>query len=99
MARPRGNIDQRIVRAARVLFLRDGVDGASLRDIARRARTSIGMIYYYFPIKDDLFLAVVEEVYAKLLGDLGVALARFQIPRRQKDGVVQRRSGVAVERL
>lgn len=75
MARPRGNIDQRIVRAARVLFLRDGVDGASLRDIARRARTSIGMIYYYFPTKDDLFLAVVEEVYAKLLADLGVALA------------------------
>lgn len=74
MARPRGNIDERIVRAARVLFLRDGVDGASLREIARRARTSIGMIYYYFPTKDDLFLAVVEQVYAKLLTDLATAL-------------------------
>jgi AcrR family transcriptional regulator len=75
MARPRSNIDERIVRAARVLFLRDGVDGASLRDIARRARTSIGMIYYYFPTKDDLFLGVIEQVYGKLLADFALALA------------------------
>jgi AcrR family transcriptional regulator len=74
MARPRGNIDRRIVRAARQLFLRDGVDGSSLREVARRARTSIGMIYYYFPTKDALFLAVVEDVYAKLLADLASAI-------------------------
>ena len=75
MARPRSDIDVRIVHAARKRFLHDGVDGASLRDIARAARTSIGMIYYYFPSKDDLFLAVVEEVYGKLLADLTVALS------------------------
>lgn len=74
MARPRGNIDERIVRAARVLFLRHGVDGASLRNIARRARTSIGMVYYYFPTKDDLFLGVIEQVYGKLLADLSSVL-------------------------
>jgi len=33
------------------------------------------MIYYYFGTKDDLFLAVVEEVYGKVLEDFGVALA------------------------
>jgi AcrR family transcriptional regulator len=32
------------------------------------------MIYYYFPTKDDLFLAVVEDVYGKLLADLETAL-------------------------
>jgi AcrR family transcriptional regulator len=74
MARPRGNIDRRIVRAARQLFLRDGVDGASLREVARRARTNLGMIYYYFPTKDALFLAVVEEVYAKLLEEMSAKL-------------------------
>jgi AcrR family transcriptional regulator len=46
------------------------VDGASLRAIARAAKTSIGMIYYYFPTKDDLFFAVVEESYEKILADL-----------------------------
>jgi AcrR family transcriptional regulator len=32
-------------------------------------------VYYYFPTKDDLFLAVVEELYVALLADLEVALA------------------------
>jgi AcrR family transcriptional regulator len=75
MARPKSDIDVRIIHAARKRFLQQGVDGASLRDIARAARTSIGMIYYYFPTKDDLFLAVLEEVYARLLPDLERALA------------------------
>jgi TetR/AcrR family transcriptional regulator len=56
-------------------FLREGVDGASLRHIARDAKTSIGMVYYYFPSKDDLFLAVVEEIYVQVLRDLELALA------------------------
>jgi AcrR family transcriptional regulator len=75
MARPRSDIEPRIVRAARRRFLEDGVDGASLRRIARDARTSIGMVYYYFPTKDDLFLGVVEETYAKLLADMTLALS------------------------
>jgi AcrR family transcriptional regulator len=74
MARPRSDIKKRVVLAARSRFLAEGVDGASLRHIARAARTSIGMVYYYFPTKDDLFLAVVEEVYAVILADLLPAL-------------------------
>jgi AcrR family transcriptional regulator len=70
MARPRSGIAPRILRAARRRFLAKGVDGASLRGIATDARTSIGMVYYYFPSKDDLFLAVVESVYLGFLQDL-----------------------------
>jgi AcrR family transcriptional regulator len=70
MARPRSDIAPRILRAARHRFLARGVDGASLRGIAADARTSIGMVYYYFPTKDDLFLAVVESVYVGFLQDL-----------------------------
>jgi TetR/AcrR family transcriptional regulator len=76
MARPRSDIAPRIVHAARKRFLAEGVDGASLRAIAHDARTSIGMIYYYFPTKDDLFLAVVEEVYVALLENLESTLVR-----------------------
>jgi AcrR family transcriptional regulator len=74
MARPRSDIDARIVHAARNRFLREGVDGASLRTIARDAGTSIGMVYYYFPTKDELFFAVVEEIYASILADMARAL-------------------------
>ena len=74
MARPKSDIEPRIIAAARDRFLHEGVDGASLRQIAKDAGTSIGMIYYYYPTKDDLFLGVVEDIYARVIADLSVAL-------------------------
>ena len=70
MARPRSDIRPRLITAARERFLLDGVDGASLRNIARDANTNIGMLYYYFETKETLFFEVVEEHYAPLLADL-----------------------------
>jgi AcrR family transcriptional regulator len=74
VARKPGDIAERLVRAARERFLLEGVDGASLRAIARDAGTNLGMVYYYFPSKDELFLACIEDVYARLLSDLAMAL-------------------------
>lgn len=74
MARPRSDIAPRIVKAAQLRFLAEGVDGASLRAIAEDAGTSIGMVYYYFPTKDDLFFEVVEETYTGVLAKLAAAL-------------------------
>jgi AcrR family transcriptional regulator len=45
MARPASDIAPRIVHAARERFLFEGVDGASLRNIAKDAGTNIGMVY------------------------------------------------------
>jgi AcrR family transcriptional regulator len=88
--RPRSDIDERIVSAARSRFLTEGVDGASLRSIAADAGTNVGMIYYYFPTKDDLFLAVVESAYARLLDDLtGILSPEHEVSERLR-GVYQR---------
>jgi AcrR family transcriptional regulator len=92
MARPRSNIEPRIVHAARRRFLKEGVDGASLRMIARDAKTNIGMVYYYFPTKDDLFFAVVEEIYQGILADLIRALAN-DVPVKQRMFRVSERVG------
>jgi AcrR family transcriptional regulator len=85
MSRPRSDIEPRLIEAARARFLSEGVDGASLRDIARDAETNIGMVAYYFGTKDRLFLAVVEDVYATIVTDLtrilqtdGAALERLR---------------------
>jgi AcrR family transcriptional regulator len=83
MARPKSDIEPRILAAARARFLRDGVDGASLRGIASDAGTSIGMVYYYFATKDELFFGVVEELYEKLLKDVEVAIAP-DVPVRER---------------
>src|SRR5215203_5937500 len=74
MARPKSDIEPRILAAARARFLSDGVDGASLRGIASDAGTSIGMVYYYFATKDELFFGVVEQLYEKLLQDIEQAI-------------------------
>jgi AcrR family transcriptional regulator len=92
MARRRSDIEPRIVRAARARFLIEGVDGASLRAIASDARTNIGMIYYYFKTKDDLFFAVVEETYSRLLDDLTRACDPA-LPAKERMRGVYRRIG------
>jgi AcrR family transcriptional regulator len=70
MARPASDIRSRIIIAARERFLLEGVDGAALRQIAKDAGTNIGMVYYYFKTKDELFLAIVQDVYGDLLADI-----------------------------
>ena len=92
MARPRSNIKERIVRAARAEFLKIGVEAASRRAIARRARPNHGMIYYYFPTKDDLFLAVIEQPYAKIVATFGQVLAT-DAPVRERIRAIYRRVG------
>jgi AcrR family transcriptional regulator len=96
MARPRTNIEPRIIAAARATFAKTGVEASSLREIAKRAKTSIGMIYYYFPTKDDLFFAVIEDVYAKMLTDLEATLANDSA-LEQRLLAMYRRIGAASE--
>jgi AcrR family transcriptional regulator len=81
--RPPSDIAQRITAAARERFLREGVDGASLRGIAEEAGTNIGMVYYYFKTKDELFLAVIEDVYERLLLDIVAALDPQLMPEQR----------------
>lgn len=76
MARPPSDIRARLIESARGVFLRKGVDGASLRQIAKDAGTNIGMVYYYFETKDELFIQVVEDRYAGVLLKLEEIFAR-----------------------
>jgi AcrR family transcriptional regulator len=94
VARPRTNIRERIVRAARHEFLERGVGATPLRAIARRARTNLGMIYYYFPSKEELFLGVIEEPYAQLVDSVGAILGRDE-PVRDRIRALFRRVGAA----
>ncbi len=50
-----------ILRAARALFIEKGYLAARVDDVARRAALSKGAVYFYYPSKRDLFLALVAE--------------------------------------
>ena len=52
--------EQLIAAAARVIA-RSGYDAATVRDVAREAGVSTGVIAYYFEGKDDLFAHVLRS--------------------------------------
>jgi AcrR family transcriptional regulator len=59
-------IRERILAAARELFLQEGFEGVSVRRIAGRAGCSPGMISYLFGGKDQLLARLVENTFEKL---------------------------------
>jgi AcrR family transcriptional regulator len=64
---------QRILEAALDVFAELGFDGATNKDIAARADVTPGLIYFYFPGKEELFFAAFAHQAEQ-------AFARFQLP-------------------
>jgi AcrR family transcriptional regulator len=56
-----GAVEERILGAARKVFLERGFEGASIDEIAKGARSGKPTIYARFPGKEALFAAVVME--------------------------------------
>lgn len=54
-----GEVDERILDAARAVFLERGLAGASIDEISCRARAGKPTIYARYPDKEALFVAVV----------------------------------------
>ncbi|MFX8605046.1 TetR family transcriptional regulator, partial [Acinetobacter baumannii] len=52
-----------ILAAATAEFASKGLTGARVDEIAERAGFNKRMLYHYFGNKDDLFQAVIENVY------------------------------------
>lgn len=57
---------QRLVEAARELFLASGYEATSVADVLARAKVNSGSLYYFFKTKEQLLLAVLDE-YVDLL--------------------------------
>ena len=65
-----------ILDAARAVFSEVGFGSASVRDVIRRTNLASGTFYNYFPDKESLFRAVLEESAEKVR-------ARVQAARRE----------------
>jgi AcrR family transcriptional regulator len=57
---------ERILKAATAEFARFGLGGARVDRIAARAGANKRMLYYYYGNKEALFLAVLEDSYARI---------------------------------
>ncbi len=58
---------QLIVDAAIKLFIEEGYDKVSIRSIAQRIQYAPGTIYLYYKDRDDLFFAMHEWAFTKLM--------------------------------
>ncbi|MGO1117464.1 TetR/AcrR family transcriptional regulator [Rhodovibrionaceae bacterium A322] len=58
---------EEVLTAAAQLFSRNGYDSTSMRDIASAVGMLPGSLYYHFPSKEELFVAIhdagVEQIY------------------------------------
>ena len=57
----------RLVEAARTLFWKHGYASTGIAQILKEADAGSGSLYYFFPTKEDLLLAVLGVVSGKPL--------------------------------
>jgi AcrR family transcriptional regulator len=55
-----------VLEAAKEVFEEDGLDGASIRAIAKRAGYTPGAIYSYFPSKEAIYAALLSDSLTRL---------------------------------
>src|SRR5258708_2162907 len=53
-----------LLRVARTLFAKHGLDGVTVRDIAEAAGQNVSAVSYYFEGKEGLYRAVIEDLAA-----------------------------------
>jgi AcrR family transcriptional regulator len=66
-----------LLAAARDAFGERGYGPTSVEEIVRRAGVTKGALYHHFRDKDDLFVAVVEEVKREVTGIVGASFLAF----------------------
>lgn len=59
--------EEKILEAAKQVFLRDGYHGARMDTIAKEADVNKALLHYYFRSKEKLFEAIFEQVKGGLL--------------------------------
>ena len=68
--REKEEMKKRILEAAKKLFLEQGFEKTSIRNIAEEIEYSPGTIYLYFKDKNDLLFALHQEAFIGLIGAL-----------------------------
>ncbi|MCA9877118.1 MAG: TetR/AcrR family transcriptional regulator [Thermomicrobiales bacterium] len=66
---------QRLLDAALTVFTEQGYNQTPIDDIARASETSKGGVYFHFPSKQALFLALLDESRLALLETVEAAMA------------------------
>ncbi len=75
-----------IVEAAREVFSEKGYDGTTIDNVAARSEFAKATLYKFFRTKEELYLSVVEDVFAEINGIAEKAMEE-DLPVREKFGL------------
>lgn len=59
--------EYKIIEAAKQVFIETGLEAAKMSDIAERAGISRTSLNYYYRTKENLFYAIIEQIFGTLL--------------------------------
>jgi AcrR family transcriptional regulator len=65
----------RILREARALFTAQGYAAVSMQQIADASGVNKATLYHHFRHKEDLFISVMDEEFARMAAEVGAAIA------------------------
>jgi len=74
---------ERIISGALEVFKRLGVDGTTIHEIAQESGFGKASLYYYFPSKEDVFLAIMEKGWKELWESIEDIVNEEEHPRRK----------------
>lgn len=80
---------ERILDAALQVFSRKGYHDAAMDDIAVESRTSKGGLYFHFPNKATVFLALLDHTVVLLRSRVETAIAAETDPIRKADAAIR----------
>lgn len=82
--------EKKILNAARDVFIRKGMDGARMQEIADEAGINKSLLHYYFRSKQKLFEAIFRDAFGLLIPEL-MKIFKEEGPLQNKiDRVVDR---------
>lgn len=67
--------EEKIIIAAKKVFIQKGMAGARMQEIANEAGINKSLLHYYFRSKEKLFEAIFEETFRKFLPRIDMLLS------------------------
>jgi AcrR family transcriptional regulator len=81
---------EEILVIATEIFARQGLRGTDVQEIADRCEIGKGTVYRYFPSKDELFLATVHRVNARMIDALREVIRQELDPIERLERLIER---------
>lgn len=80
------NTEQKILEAAKTVFIKKGMDGSRMQEIADEAGINKALLHYYFRTKQKLFEAILKKVINHAFPNIRTLMSS-NIPLEDKIGI------------